>query len=306
MAEDMLKKQHEQFMNAQLQNTEVFHQMGTQLTRVTSTLIAQGAMNGVSEFSGTDKVSDWLLEIDKFRSIHGLNDKDTCQLAWAKSKGDASRQIGRRLNEQPDIAWSVLKEEISREFGKIVDNQQAFLSLTSIRQGRSESLNAFIERFLALTSRVYGDETRSALIEGQLVAIFLEGLRSREVKVRIYRQKVNTVKEAIQMVKLEEVTKRRFPDVAAVTVEEPMEIDQHRPTKCFQCGGPHRSQNCKLKTQNVRRVNTMQRPRTYQNATTAPRGHMTRRPYGRQQAQHLAHSGGFTQGRSFDRWAGEH
>ena len=88
----------------------------------TSTLVVQGAMSRVSEFSITLKVSDWLFEIDKFRSIHGLNDKGTCQLAWAKSKGGAFRQIGRRFNEQPDIAWSVWKEKISCEFGKIVDD----------------------------------------------------------------------------------------------------------------------------------------------------------------------------------------
>ena len=249
-------------MLMQRQNTEVFSALGTQLGKMNASLVTQGAMSGVSEFSGREKVTDWILEIDKCQSIHRLSDADTCQLAWAKSRGNASRQIGRKLKENPELEWAELKSGLEQEYGRIVDNQQAFVLLTNVKQGKEEAVSSFMERFLALTSRAYGEDwrtTQTELVQEQLVTLFMEGLRSQDIKLRIYRKQVKKVDEAINIAKAEELAKKRFPgdNTPRSRQEEEMEVDHHRRAGCFQCGGPHGQRNCPRNGREDKRIHAV-------------------------------------------------
>ena len=263
----LLSMQHEQIsavlQQIGVQNATATSTMEDKLSQVSQTMLRIGAMGRLPTFSEKGKVTDWIQEVDKCRAIYNLTDGDTCQLAWEKTSGTVSRLVGRKLKENPRFTWAELKELLETEYGTVVDRQQAFINLTGVRQQKEEGVAGYTERFLAMTGKAYGEEWRSEitpLVEGQLVSIFMEGLRSRELKLRMYRKGTTTINEAIAVAKSEDLSKKRFPGMSwrrASDEEEPMEVDKVRRGGCFQCGGPHRSKDC-------RQQRTLQRPQRVQ------------------------------------------
>ena len=118
-----------------------------------------------------------------------------------------SRYVGRKLGEDPTVSWKSLREILETEYGTVIDRQQAFISLTGIRQHREESISAYTEKFLALAGRAYGEgwrEPASELIQQQMVSIFMEGLRSVDLKLRIFRKRITKIDAAIEVAKSED------------------------------------------------------------------------------------------------------
>ena len=95
----LLQMHHEQSQEVQKQSVEAFERLSVQLGKVTGSLLTQGALSSVSEFSGKEKFGEWMQQIEKCKLIHGLNERDACQLVWAKSKGTASRLVERRKHK---------------------------------------------------------------------------------------------------------------------------------------------------------------------------------------------------------------
>ncbi len=260
----LLSMQHEQIsavlQQIGAQGATANRTMENKLGQVSQTMLRIGAMGRLPTFSEKGKVTDWIQEMDKCRSIYELTDSDTCQLAWEKTSGTVSRLVGRKLQENPRLTWTELKELLETEYGTVVDRQQAFINLTGVRQQREEGVAGYTERFLTMTGKAYGDDWRTEmtpLVEGQLVSIFMEGLRSRELKLRMYRKGTKTINEAIAVAKSEDLSKKRFPGMSwrgTSDEEEPMDVDKVRRGGCFQCGGPHRSKDCGQER-------TLQRPR---------------------------------------------
>ena len=255
----LLAMQHEQSLGIQRQNAEAFAALNVQMNRVGTSILTQGAFANVSDFSEKGNLRSWLSEIEKSRVINGLSEKDTCQLAWAKSKGHVSQMLGRKLKENPEIKWDQVKSCLEKEFGDIIDKQQAFIQLTSIRQGREKNVSAYVERMLALANRAYGSGWRddpTDVIEEQMVSIFMEGLKSHEVKMRIYRKQVREINEAIEIAKAEDLSKKRFPGTTANRQrhEEDMDIGHYRKQACYFCGGAHRQRDCQKRKNPVRNV----------------------------------------------------
>ena len=252
--QELLDRQHAQIVEAHKLTADAFLAVHSQLGAVSGSLMTQGALNNIPEFTGKEKLSQWLQQINKFGKINGLSDKSICQLAWAKSKGTVSSLIGRKLEEVPGISWAQLKEVLKKEYGEIVDTQQAFAKLASIRQGREEDMTAYVERMLQLVDQAYGADWKAeinAVIESQLVAIFMEGLRSVDLKLRIYRKNVVKIDEAIRLAKAEDLSRKRFPTAfpgpfpTAKRMETPMEIDRMRRPVCGKCQGSHPTRDCR-------------------------------------------------------------
>ena len=251
---ELLDRQHNQIVEAHKLTADAFLDVHSQLGAVSGALMTQGALNNISEFTGKERLSQWLQQINKFGKINGLSDKSICQLSWAKSKGTVSSLIGRKLEEDSGISWAQLKEVLKKEYGEIVDTQQAFAKLASIRQGRDEEMTAYVERMLQLVDQAYGADWKAeinAVIESQLVAIFMEGLRSMDLKLRIYRKNVVKIDEAIRLAKAEDLSRKRFPAAfpgpfpAARRIETPMEIDRMRRPVCGKCQGSHPTKDCR-------------------------------------------------------------
>ena len=210
----LLQILQEQHLALQRQNAEVIERINGQLGRIGGSLVIQGLLDRVPEFTGKEKLEDWLQEINKSKLTHGLSDKEVCQLMWAKSRGTVSRVVGRKLTEKPTTTHEELVTLLENEYGQLVDGHHAFSKLTKIKQGKDEELSSYIERLFQLVGKAYGEKWKTAhtdVVQPQLVGIFMEGLREREVKLRIYRKGVATLEEAIAIAKAEETEKRRFP-----------------------------------------------------------------------------------------------
>ena len=273
---DLLKLHHEEAQEMQRQSVKAFESLNAQLGVVNGCLLTQGALGSVSEFTGKENFYEWIQEIEKCRKIHGLNENNTCQLVWAKTKGTVSQLVGRILKQTPDTTFSQLKGVLEREYGNIIDKQQAFIQLTTVRQGTNENVTSYVERLLCKADRAYGDNWRNDprdFIEDQLVSIFMEGLRSHEIKTKIYQQNVREIDEAIRIAKSYDLCKKRFPTTFSQTHrnepmvqgrqrnEMPMEVDHSRRLACYNCGGPHRQRECRERSVRQKKVHVVENQR---------------------------------------------
>ena len=265
MSQDMtinqlLTIQHEQSLQVQQHNAKAMGDIKGQLSGVKSALLTQGALANVSVFTGKESLREWLEEIEKCKKLHDLTDEGTGQLVWAKTKGTVSRLVGRKLDENANLPWKTLKEILEKEYGDTVDRQQAFTKLTRLRQGRTETMASYIERTYYMADQAYGPEWKTNdVLEEQLIAFFMEGLRDCNLKRVIYKKDIKDIDEAMSIAKADELSKKRFPVESGSSEQrgEPMEIDQHRRGGCFRCGGPHLQRECPRQPGVAKQVRTV-------------------------------------------------
>ena len=175
------------------------------------------------------------------------------KLAWQRSSGTVASFIRRQMVEKPTQTWVELRTVLETEFGRVVDKYQSFALFTSMRQRRDEDVTSFTERFLTLGQSAYGtgwnvDDTAKA----QALAVYIEGLRSHEVKTRIFKSGVTSLDEAIKLAKSDDLCRRRFGGQSgheSSRREEPMEVESQRRSGCYHCGGAHRSKDCRRSVQ---------------------------------------------------------
>ena len=90
-----------------------------------------------------------------------------------------------------------------------------------------------------MADRVYGvnwKETGGAMVNQQLNSIFLDGLRSLELKARLFEKGLATFAETVKEAKKEDVTRKRFH---SSIMEEEMKVNHRRPRGPYGRTGPH-------------------------------------------------------------------
>ena len=245
---DVLKENHAQFLDSQAEIHRANVVLHNDLQSVGAAVLTQSALSSVPLLTNHANVSAWLEDIDKHVAVHGLNDAAVVNLAWARCKGTISSFIRRYREEHSTVSWSLLKAELVKEFGDEVDEEQAMSKFTSLRQHRDEDVTSYTERLLKLGRRAYGSEWNdSELHKRQAKAVFLDGLRSMELKKEIYSKQPKSLEEAITIAKTDDMASRRFEckSEASHRHEVPMEVEHQRPRRCFHCGGPHSARQCR-------------------------------------------------------------
>ena len=244
----ILEANHRQFMEAQGTIHESNVLLHNEIKSVGTAVLTQSALNGVPMLSNQNNIVSWLDEIDKQIAVHCLSSAAAVTLAWARCKGTISSFIRRCRDDNDKIEWSVLRSALLREFGDEVDEGQAISRFTSIRQSRDEDISGYTERLLRAGRRAYGAEwNNSPLHRQQAMAVFLDGLRSLDLKKKIYVQKPDTLDEVIKLAKADDVASRRFGGKSdfASRVEMPMEVEHQRRLRCLHCGGAHSARQCR-------------------------------------------------------------
>ena len=262
---ELLRTQHDEVLQSHNlvrdSNATVFNEVRA----IGSALIKQNALSYVSEYKGKGEVTPWLDELEKCRVFNDLHDNVMGRLAWQRSSGTVAAFIRRRLDETPAPTWVVLRKSLEKEFGRVVDSLQSFTIFTSVRQGRDEDVASYTERVLTLGKNAYGDKwEKDDTVKAQALAVYLEGLRSREIKSRIFRANVTTLANAIEMAKSDDLCRRRFggsPYVESTRREEPMQVESQRRSRCFHCGGSHRSAECRRSVHAIRQPTLSQKER---------------------------------------------
>ena len=252
---DVLRDNHAQFLASQAEIHQANMLLHTDLQSVGAAVLTQSALSSVPLLTNQANISAWLEDIDKHVAVHGLNDAAVVNLAWARCKGTISSFIRRYREEHSTVSWSLLKSELVREFGDEVDEEQAISKFTSLRQRKDEDITSYTERLLKLGRRAYRTEWNSTeLHKKQAKAVFMDGLRSLELKKEIYGKKPETLEAAIELAKADDMANRRFDckSEASHRHEVPMEVEHQRHHRCFHCGGPHSARQCRKGVNTVR------------------------------------------------------
>ena len=220
--------------------------LSRQIGSIASSLITTGSFHFVPAYDGkASKLHEWTQELEKLKSVFGLSETDLKTLAWSRAKGTVSTFLGRLLTEQPEITWPQVKAELEKTFGHVVDQQMAFSLLRNVKQDTGEDIHSYAEKLLQSAKKAYKDEwnPRDPLTSHQMIGLFLDGLSSYELKVKIYKEKPTTLSDAIELAKQEDASKKRFRRTPG-RIEEPMEKDHRRLNGCYSCGGPHQRRHC--------------------------------------------------------------
>ena len=196
---DVLKENHAQFLLSQQEIHAANTLLHQDLQSVGAAVLTQSALSSVPLLTSQSNLSAWLEDIDKHIAVHGLNDTSIVNLAWARCKGTISSFISRYREEHSTIKWVDLRSELIKEFGDEVDEEQAISRFTSLRQKKDEDITSYTERLLRVGRRAYKSEWNSSELHmKQAKAVFMDGLRSMDLKKKIYSLKPASLEEAIQ------------------------------------------------------------------------------------------------------------
>ena len=206
-------------------STLVPDMVSTALRGLNQQLAIQNATGLVPSYAhpADGNIRDWIRELDKVQSSPNFDDTSIILLAWQKSKGVVSDYINRWRLENSDGPWTTLRTQLLTRFGDIVDEQQALSVLRSTTQKRAESVQAYSERLFDIARRAYGDKLTSteedtrSLINQELVGIFMDGLTSHSLKIKVCRARPNSLQQAIEIAIQEEVLHRRFDRQVRIT-----------------------------------------------------------------------------------------
>ena len=122
--------------------------------------------------------------------------------------------------------------------------------LKFVRQGNQETIHSHAERIISIAEEAYQGMHIGPAIEQHMVDSFAEGLISPQLRMKILRDRPQTLQAAITIATNEtNLYNRVFGQHNHIQHKasfEPMEVDHSRSHKCFKCGKRgHRGKDCK-------------------------------------------------------------
>lgn len=166
----------------------------------------------------------WLNDIDKYTRIVSQTEEEKCQLALITTAGQIGQFVSGLLANNESVAWVDLKRALDNYFGVQADPTKFVRELANIKQGRSETVQDYMQRLVHLAIGSYGSlDTNNEVIKSQVIGFFIEGLYDRQVKIAVMREEPSDLKVAYEKALIEErwQTRIRGND----REEEPMEIN---------------------------------------------------------------------------------
>lgn len=164
-------------------------------------------------------------------------------------------------------SWNDLKQFLKNRFAEITDSQHALAIMRKMRQNSNESVQIFAERILQVAEDAYTSENLDhEIIQKQLVDIFTDGLSFDFLRMKVLRENLKTLENAVQVAMREQNLRKRFalrsqdnggdmsfnqnststvgnnflfkiPEIKLNNFrrEEPMEINHFRNQRCHRC-----------------------------------------------------------------------
>jgi len=194
------------------------------------------------------KFQNWVKQIEKYAFMTETPVEKVKLIAYKTSSGPVSDFIERYITNHPTNSWQQLKQELVMRFAEISDPEQASKMLREIKQKKDENVQCYAERLLSLASEAYAgqpDGMRAA--ERQLVGYFSDGLYYDFLQFKVLRERPQTLQDAVRICIQEQNLRKLFKhktgrdfgrprENTQAHFEEPMEVDQFRPTrKCQIC-----------------------------------------------------------------------
>ena len=96
-------------------------------------------------------------------------------------------------------------------FGENTDHRQAFFILRNRRQKSDKTIQAFSDELLTLSRKAYPNlRGHEAFIEIELIEIFIDGLRSPELQLKLLRESPRTLMDAVKIALAENDVLKRW------------------------------------------------------------------------------------------------
>lgn len=236
---------------------EVFQNLTRELSNVSNTLATQGIAANIPKFDGNPKYfREWVKAIEKYSVLLNAPDDKKQLMAFQSSIGAVSGFIERYMQANPQNTWDQLKRQLAVRFSDVTDPQFALSLLRQTKQKLGENIQNFAERILALAEEAYLGQG-GPVIERQLIDTFVDGLNNDQLKLKILRDRPDTLQGAISIATNEQNLRARVALSHSSRQETPMEIDHSRnkrfrhnvnTVRCWKCGKEgHVIKDCKIK-----------------------------------------------------------
>ncbi len=236
----------------------VFRELAEQMRNVVSTLSAQGVSQIVPNCNGDPKMfREWANALDKYAQLAHLDDNSRKLTALQMSSGCVAGHIKRWMMAYPNGRWDLLRRDLALRFSDVANPQYALAMLRRTKQNHGESISSYAERILSLAEEEFGGATNRE-VDRQLIDVFVDGLISDQLKMKILRDNPHTLQAAIVITTNELNLKNRVALCTSKQIPpqrnvEPMEIDLSRRLKCYKCQRTgHTANNCRT----IREVET--------------------------------------------------
>ena len=237
---------------------EIFDGLRQELENVSQTLTTQSVNQAVPNFDGTpSKFKEWIKAIDKYSILASLNNDKKKLVAYQTSTGAVSGFIERYIAVNQNCTLAELRAELAQRFAEIHDSRMAFSMLKFVRQGNQETIHSYAERILSIAKEAYQGMHIGPAIEQHMVDSFAEGLISPQLRMKILRDRPQTLQTEIHIASNETNLYNRVFGQHSHTQHKPMEVDHSKSLKCFKCGKRgHRGKDCKNvnSTENRRKI----------------------------------------------------
>jgi hypothetical protein len=110
-------------------------------------------------------------------------------IAYQSAGGKCSEFLQRVFQEYPRYIWEEIKEQLIARFGETTDHRQAFFILRNRRQKSDETIQPFSDELFTLSRKAYPKlPGHEAFIETELIEIFIDGLRSPELQLKLLKK----------------------------------------------------------------------------------------------------------------------
>ena len=241
--------------------TEVFQALNNELTNVSNALTAQGISNIVVKYDGSPKnYREWIKSIEKYATLVNIPDDKKKLIAYQSASGAVSGFIHRYMEANPQNTWGQLKQQLALRFSDVTDPQIALTMLRSVKQKHGENIQIYAERILSLAEEAYNNQGGNA-IERQLIDTFVDGLNNDQLKLKILRDRPDTLQGAIAIATNEHNLRNRVSMSGLNRTgsdtqfrDTPMEVDHSRGQRHF---------NYKNRDRRVNEVHTGRKPQCW-------------------------------------------
>ena len=214
--------------------TKVFGNLHSELTNVSNALSTQGISNVVLKYDGSKKdYREWIKSIEKYATLVNIPHEKIKLIAYQSSNGAVSGFIFRYMEANPNSTWEESKAQLALRFSDVTSPQIALSMLRQVKQKVGENIQVYAERILSLSEEAYDNKGGDA-IERQLIDIFVDGLLSDQLKIKILRDAPKALQTAIAICTNEQNLRARvsmsgpWRTDTRETRGTPMEVDHSR------------------------------------------------------------------------------
>ena len=188
----------------------LFGNLQTTLGRLQNSVASHGAVQGIKVFDGKrEEFRPWIKHVEKNAFLAGIDEIGVKKLAFQTSSGAPSEFIKRNIKETPAQTWGELKTELGKRFGEISTYEVAIAKIKHIRQNEKETVQTYAERIMVeVEDWPSVNETETVFMNKQLINLFVDGLNSDAIKLKIMRQEPKLLRDAIDFAVKEENFKR--------------------------------------------------------------------------------------------------